>query len=709
MRKLVAIVLVLATALSLFVSCDSTQVQGNSSQAGNTSSEKDVVGYPNYNSNSSAFWSPIYLTTSAMKKESYFGGSGDNTKSGITILSKSPDTILVSTLDAGIIQSFDAATLWQNSSTGIDSIGIDAIAADPNNANFVIAVSTSSEKANGIYISKNGGQVWDYVETSPELIQNAKAELIFDKSSYSAQTKNSSVIYLKLSASDKDDGSLLLRSDDSGLNFKIVRNIEQGAKIAIHPTKSYVYLVDSTGFYCSINRGFSFDLIREGSFNDVLVSPASPDGVFLVTSEQTIIKSNDSGQTFSQETNILPIGTKKVSVSPTNASSMVAFSVNKSLGVSVFYSANGGASWHESAFYDNAYKMSQQSNEVFFVWSPTSASAVYAIVNNAIYKSIDGGALFTWSGNGDDSFDMNGEVSKNIHNPTYLAFAIDDTSIAFTTDGGSIWAIKNYSDYSGRFSIKAVYPITRSKLVIIVEDIKSGKHQLRISTNGGEYFNPTGVECTANAYFYSDPLDKNILFASNLRSTDGGESWQVMGGCDYVLAHNPVSPNELFGVKGNSIVVSYDKGKKWQMLVSIGAPALDLSYDYLQSAVYAATGTELVKYYIKDERLEVCISSEFSNRFNENLISLVEVDPLYPNVVYAAGKSEEYANENSVLISENSGKSWYAVSSNANNQTLTSNCQGGIQPVDMLLSANRELIVFSAKFGIHKFSAYVQE
>ena len=167
--------------------------------------------------------------------------------------------------------------------------------------------------------------------------------------------------------------------------------------------------------------------------------------------------------------------------------------------------------------------------------------------------------------------------------------------------------------------------------------------------------------------------------------------------------------NELFGVKGNSIVVSYDKGKKWQMLVNIGVPVLDLSYDYLQSAVYAATGKGLLKYSIKEGKLEECISSAFSNHFSENLVSLVEVDPLYPNVVYAAGKGDGYANESSVLISENGGKSWYVVSSNANNQSLASNYQGGIQPVDIFLSSNRELIVFSAKFGIHKFSAYNRE
>lgn len=707
--RFLAVITAFVTALSSLVSCDTSQVQGNASDISATSSGKDTVGYPNYSSNASAFWAPIYLTTSAMKKESYFGATGNNTKSGITILGKSLDTILISTLDAGIIQSFDAGALWQNSSIGIDSLGLDAIASDPNNSDFVIGVSTSSVKTNGVYISKNGGRVWSFVDSGAKLSQNSKIELLFDKSSYSAQTSNSSVIYLKTTVPSDNGESLLMRSDDSGNSFKTVRSISESANIAIHPTKSYVYLADATGFYCSINRGFSFEKLLDGNYEDVFVSPADPDCVFLVSSDSVLIVSRDSGRTFEAERRPVPAGSQGISVSPINPNYMVTFVVDAAGVVTVMYSSNGGTSWHESAVYDNPHKMSAASSDVLFAWSPTDASVVYAIINNAIYKSLDCGAFFTWSGNGDDSFEMNGAVSQNIHYPSYVAFAINDNTIAFTNDGGSVWATNSYADYLGRFSIKAVYPVTRSKLISIVENLRSGEHSLRISTNGGEYFNPTGVDCGANPYFYADPSNKNIIFASNLRSENGGESWKEMTGCDYVLTHNPVSPNELFGVKDNSIVISYDKGIKWQKLVNIASPALDLSYDYLQSALYAATGDRLLKYYIKEAKLEECISSDYSNRFGENLISLVETDPLYPNVIYAGGKSNEYTNDSSVLISENGGKNWYVISSSPNNQTPNSSCQGGIQPIDMVLSENRELIVFSAKFGIHKFSAYNPE
>lgn len=707
--KLLAFITAFVTMLSFFASCDTSQVQGNTSQAGPTSSGKDTVGYPNYSSGYTAFWSPIYLTTSAMKKESYFGATGNNTKSGITILGKSPDTILVSTLDAGVIQSFDAGALWQNSSIGVDSLGFDAIVSDPNNADFVIGVSTSSVRADGIYISKNGGSVWSYVESCPQLPQGSKIELVFDKSSYSSQTKNSSVIYLKATVPSEQGESILMRSDDTGMTFKTVTSINESARIAIHPTKSYVYLADGTGFYCSINRGFSFEKLSDGSFKDVFVSPAEPDCVFLVSSDGKMTVSYDSGRTFEAEKMSVPANSQNIFVSPVDSNNMVTFTADAKTGVKVIYSSNGGTSWHESAVYDNPHKMSAKSNDAFFAWSPTDASVVYAIINNAIYKSVDCGAFFTWSGNGDDSFDMNGAVSQNIHNPSYIAFALNDNTIAFTNNGSWVWTVHSYADYVGRLNIKAVYPVTSSKLISIVENLQSGEYSLRISTNGGEYFNPTGIDCGANPYFYSDPSDKSIIFASNMRSEDGGGSWKEMNDCDYVLTHNPVSPNELFGVKGNSIVISYDKGNKWQRLVNIGSPALDLSYDYLQSALYAAVGDRLLKYCIKDGTLEECISAEHSNRFGENFISLVEADPLYPNVIYAGGRSDEYTNDSSVLISENSGKNWYVVSSNPNNQALGSSCQGGIQPVDMILSKNRELIVFSAKFGIHKFSAYNPE
>ena len=125
--------------------------------------------------------------------------------------------------------------------------------------------------------------------------------------------------------------------------------------------------------------------------------------------------------------------------------------------------------------------------------------------------------------------------------------------------------------------------------------------------------------------------------------------------------------------------------------------------------MYIATGDKLVKYYVKDEKLDDCISSAFSNQFGENVVTLVECDPLYPNVVYAGGRSDGYVNNSSVIISENGGKNWYVVSSTSSNQTLSSSCSGGLQPVDMILSSSRELVVFSAEFGIHKFSSYMSK
>lgn len=703
--KLLTSMLACAIVLSSISSCDVTQVQGNNSNLDSTSSNKDVVGYPSYIGSGESYWSPIYLTTSAMKKDSYFGASGDNIKAGITVLEKATDVLLVATLNAGVIRSSDAGALWQNSGVGINSLGVDAIAADPNNYDFVIAVSTSSsqENANGIYISNNEGHTWERLETSPQFPTNSSVEILFDKSSYNGQTNQSSVIYLTVKQPTEQGESFLLRSDDSGNNFKVVRTINPKSTIAIHPTKSYVYLADDTGFYRSINRGFSFDLLREGKYDNVLVSPSTPDNVWLL-SENNMVTSKNSGQDFEEDVIALPSGTiNEISISPTDANHMVA-----SVDTSIVYTSNGGSTWHDSAVYDNPHKMSADTTYVEFAWS-VSSPAVYVLLNNAIYKSVDNGAFFTWSGNGDDSFTMNGFVSQNIHSPSYMAFAIDNKTIATTDNGGSTWNIRSYDDYETRLNIKAVYPLSRSKFFAIVENIKTGECELRISDNNGEYFNPTGFYCEDNAYFYSDPSNKNIVFASNLRSEDGGQSWKTMTGCDYVLSHNPVSPNELFGVNGTSIVVSYDKGNKWHRLVNIGTNIHDLSYDYLQSALYITVGDKLVKYYVKEEKLEDCISSAFSNQFGENIVTLVECDPLYPNVVYAAGRSDGYVNNSSVLISENGGKNWYVISSTSSNQTLSSSCSGGLQPVDMILSSNRELVVFSAEFGIHKFSAYHPE
>lgn len=65
---------------------------------------------------------------------------------------------------------------------------------------------------------------------------------------------------------------------------------------------------------------------------------------------------------------------------------------------------------------------------------------------------------------------------------------------------------------------------------------------------------------------YQSPTDPKVLFACDLRSSDGGHTWAKMNGCINVYTHNPKGKKELYGIdeKGKNIVVSYDNGVTWQ-------------------------------------------------------------------------------------------------------------------------------------------------
>jgi len=55
-----------------------------------------------------------------------------------------------------------------------------------------------------------------------------------------------------------------------------------------------------------------------------------------------------------------------------------------------------------------------------------------------------------------------------------------------------------------------------------------------------------------------DPAAPRFCFASNWRSADMGQTWAAMDGCDAVYTSSPIGGRELYGRKGNDLVVSRD-------------------------------------------------------------------------------------------------------------------------------------------------------
>lgn len=698
MKKLRVLAALLAAVCFCTVACTPSApvVDPNPSE----SSDKGIIGYPEYDGNNALSWVPLYLTTSAMRKQGIVAATGNNQKTALSVFPGG--AMLVGTRDAGILRRGSEEDLWIGRFDGLDALGVEALAIDPNNGDFVLAVSTG--KGGGIYRSENGGMSWMRTEASVTPVEGAEISIVFDPSSYRADTKRSAVAYISgISLTEDAQQNLLLLTEDSGKTFRVTGEIAKNASVAVHPTKGYVYVADDYGFYRSINRGFAYDSLFEGKCDAIGVSKAAPDTVLLVH-DAKIYKSTDSGMSFEEETAMMPdIDAVKLFVSPYDPQEFLTYFMDGKGKLVIFRSEDGGFSWGTCTVEDSPFRHSDNAGKMMFRWN--GESTVYAIIYNAVFRSTDGGASFVWDGNGDGSFSMEGPVGINIQNTDLMAFAVDGKTLAFSTDSGRLWDIRVQGDEN--MELKSVYPCSRSRLIALMYDTVNRQYEIRISKNAGETFDPIGVYgCLPYAKMYADPTDTNILFASNMRSEDGGKSWKEMELCHSVLAHNPVSPNELFGVYKTTLVVSYNHGKNWNRIADIGEMAGSLSYDYSRKILYAAVGDRLLTVSLSDGSVEDITASLVKNQFGKNNVLLVEVDPAYPDVVYVGGKGDGYIDRCSVIVSENGGKDWSVVSFAAADNELFSVFSGGVQPLDMFLTQDRELIVFSAQFGMSRLGAY---
>ncbi len=146
-----------------------------------------------------------------------------------------------------------------------------------------------------------------------------------------------------------------------------------------------------------------------------------------------------------------------------------------------------------------------------------------------------------------------------------------------------------------------------------------------------------------------DPKDPNTLYCASIvtvRSTDGGKTWMSLrgapGGDDYQnLWINPENSNVILLVSDQGALVSVNKGSSWSSW-----------YNQPTAQLYHVAVTNTFPYQVcagQQESGSVCISSRGNDgeiTFREwHPAGIIEYgyaapDPLHPEIVYGAGRSE---------------------------------------------------------------------
>ena len=343
---------------------------------------------------------------------------------------------------------------------------------------------------------------------------------------------------------------------------------------------------------------------------------------------------------------------------------------------------------------------------------------------------IDSGKTFKWDSNGITGILSGGNVHYNVYNPNIIYFGSQDYDGCVTTDGGKTWKYISMSGLSWGGYCYGGYAVDENTYFVGVSTAWTDPRKLKITFDGGKTVIDTGMCFTSQNIrsgmesSYQSPTDPKVLFACDLRSSDGGHTWSKMNGCINVYTHNPKGKKELYGIdeKGKNIVVSYDNGVTWKKVnnteikpqIQIGSIyILDLSYDWKNEMVYVACdGGYLYKISTKDGSIECVLDKNVAEykRAPVNLkdgysITKVAVDPIDPNIIYCGGPGNTFLNDCALYRSVDGGKSFQVITSNTKNSIIKQGKQGGFETNSLEVNPKTgELLFAGGCFGISKLS-----
>lgn len=192
------------------------------------------------------------------------------------------------------------------------------------------------------------------------------------------------------------------------------------------------------------------------------------------------------------------------------------------------------------------------------VWSPTDNASAWAISNNLLYHSSDGGV--TWSALSSPSHNVC-DIAADPHDASRVFLAACSADFAIVNaDGTAMQTTANHSVIvnaaSGNTLYGAGYPLT-----------------VQVSTDGGNTWQDRSSGLPSSGYpgqIAVSPVSANVAWLSvsyAVYYTDnGGASWSAASGVAgdmYSIAGSPVNSAIVFGAQG-SVVRSVDGGATWK-------------------------------------------------------------------------------------------------------------------------------------------------
>ncbi len=579
-----------------------------------------------------------------------------------------------------------AATGWSLSMEGFHARGCNTMAFDPEGSAPMLAVGgNSSDFQPGWLGGKTPHGLYRYTrehhwEQVVPVMEGTGGRVCYDPYSYGVIPGCCTIAYYLTPKSG------LFQCDElgrAGISMREWRKISEpfgvgeedrdaylriGPQAGVHRTSELAQGIETTrsnyvpgivwiggkrGLLASKDGGKTFQKLREQAVQGLEVLDS---GLVFVSDAGGIHRSTDEGKSWvtlpgkGLEQKGKPV--QNIRVSPADPKRMLCWIQGDNWQWVRSVSHDGGESWQPIKIESKNCVLPNNARNGYFAWSPTDKNTVYGIGGDIVTKSTDGGRTFQWSANGYNGIMLGGHFNFSSHAPDSVFLAFQDYNAAVTNDNGKTWRVLDASGKGwGGFCYGGHTPDGK---MLYYGDAESwgGKRRLRISYDSGKTWQFVGeLTFSGPDVSCSDPSNKNILFASNLRSEDSGKTWKPMAGCEGVYTH---TNSTLYGKKGRTLVRSTDHGASWQSVAEAPADIYDIAVDPKRNRLYAALRDKLLFWEAgKWQELDTP-RDQYGNRH----VKTVAVDPQKPEVVYIGGSADIYATSATICRSQDAGKTW---------------------------------------------------
>ena len=624
-------------------------------------------------------WQPVPLITAAQKADPsvQIGGEGAQWARAVA-WSHDARLALWGTDVGGLFRTLDEGATWEPCNVGYTPRGTAGLAIDPHNSRRVISIGANSVAGDfhGPWLSEDGAASWR--QTFKANIAGStddREQLAFDASTYDAAEKLTRVVYWsRLDRANAKWGTpqvhpALYKSDDGGRSWAEVPDsaIIGGSQLKVAPVGGAVYAANARGLFVSRDGGQSWTQSLAGEVTGVDVSRAAPTQVWASRADGVWL-SKDSGASWAKLPGSATIAApdaplRNVHVSPADADHLVVWRQGKDWNWPRFSSRDGGQTWTQATMDKTLSFLPTNARQGLFAWHPRDANVLLSTGGDYPTISRDGGRTYAWTGDGVNNI-LTGKIQFNARNPDLIFVSSQDYNGASTTDGGQTWTYQNPSGKSWGGFTYGGYAATPDVMVVGDAAGWGAPRELTVSRDGGQTWTKTGLSMSGPNVSLGDPTDARVIFASNLRSGDGAQSWAPMeasaqsAGCDGVFTFN-ARTGELWGIAGKDketiVVASSDKGLNWRRVAALPY-AKDLAIDARDGKLWAAT-----------DALQVLDAGAQQWRPIENLpldrwgaprVRSVALDPGDPDIVYVATNRDVFSTATAALRSRDGGKTW---------------------------------------------------